>query len=101
MERWRWLPHDLGERHIEVNLPEYHAARRRERAVVHRARVIVGKPDDADAGLLEHDADRVIVNPYWHMPPSIMKNEILPKLAEDPNYAARLGYEVIRRGNSI
>ncbi|WP_163454563.1 L,D-transpeptidase family protein, partial [Escherichia coli] len=37
----------------------------------------------------------------WHVPPSILKNEFLPGLARDPSYAARRGYEVVRRGNSI
>jgi L,D-transpeptidase YcbB len=45
--------------------------------------------------------DHVVVNPSWFVPPSIMKNEFLPKLAADPDYAAKKGFEVVRRGNSI
>jgi murein L,D-transpeptidase YcbB/YkuD len=43
----------------------------------------------------------LIVNPSWNVPPSILKNEFLPRMAQDPFYAERLGYEVIRRGNQI
>jgi murein L,D-transpeptidase YcbB/YkuD len=43
----------------------------------------------------------VIVNPSWNIPPSILKKEILPGLAADPLYAAKRGYEVIRRGDQI
>jgi len=42
-----------------------------------------------------------IVNPSWNVPPSILKNEFLPRLAADPLYAARRGYEVIRRNGQI
>ena len=43
----------------------------------------------------------LVVNPSWFVPPSILKKEFLPKLAADPDYAAKRGYEVIRRGNQI
>ena len=100
MERWRWLPPELGQRHIIVNLPEYTLRLVEDGQVVHRTRVIVGKPE-TQTPVFSHAMEHVIVNPYWHIPPSILKKEILPKLAEDPDYAAKHGYEVIRRGNSI
>ncbi|WP_163434314.1 L,D-transpeptidase family protein, partial [Escherichia coli] len=62
--------------------------------------VIVGKtesPTPIFSGMMEY----AVVNPSWHVPPSILKNEFLPGLARDPSYAARRGYEVVRRGNSI
>jgi murein L,D-transpeptidase YcbB/YkuD len=100
MERWRWLPQDLGGRHIEVNLPEYTLRVVDNGKVIHQARVIVGKPE-TPTPIFSNRMQMVIVNPYWHIPPSIMKNEILPKLAADPNYATDRGYEVVYRGNSI
>ena len=39
----------------------------------------------------------IIVNPYWNVPLSIIKKEMMPKLAEDPNYFANHGYEVVER----
>ena len=42
-----------------------------------------------------------MVNPSWTVPPSILKSQFLPGLARDPNYAARLGYQVVKRGNGI
>lgn len=100
MERWRWLPADLGDKYIIVNVPEYRMRLVDANRVTHEARVIVGKPNTQTpvfSDMMEH----IIVNPSWSIPPSIMKKEILPKLAEDPNYAARLGYQVYRSGNSI
>jgi murein L,D-transpeptidase YcbB/YkuD len=100
MERWRWLPQDLGARHIVVNLPEYTLRVFDGDRIVHQTRVIVGKPD-TPTPLFSNAMQHVIVNPYWNIPPSILKNEILPKLAEDPDYAAKRGYEVISRNGRI
>ncbi|TCR70603.1 L,D-transpeptidase family protein [Bosea sp. BK604] len=100
MERWRWLPPDLGERHIIVNVPEYQVRVFDHGKIVHQARVIVGKPDSATP-IFSHKMDHVIVNPSWFVPPSILKKEFLPGLAADPEYAAKRGYVVTRRGNSI
>jgi L,D-transpeptidase YcbB len=100
MERWRWLPADLGERHIFVNIPEYKMRLVDHDRVTHESRVIVGKPNTQTpvfSDVMEH----IVVNPSWSIPPSILRNEVLPKLAQDPNYAARMGYQVYRSGNRI
>lgn len=98
MERWRWLPPDLGESHIMVNVPEFQVRVMRRGAVAHQARIIVGKPE-TPTPIFSHRMDHVIVNPSWYIPPSILRKEILPGLASDPNYAARRGYVVTRGRN--
>jgi murein L,D-transpeptidase YcbB/YkuD len=100
MERWRWLPAEMGERHIAVNVPEFRLRVREGGRVIHETRVITGKPETPTpifSGLMDH----AVVNPSWHIPPSILKNEFLPKMASDPGYAERRGFEVVRRGKSI
>jgi L,D-transpeptidase YcbB len=100
MERWRWLPADLGRDHIIVNVPEYIVRVTRDGSQVHQTKTIVGKPD-TPTPIFSDTMDHVVVNPSWFVPPSIMKNEFLPKLAADPDYAAKRGFEVVRRGNNI
>jgi murein L,D-transpeptidase YcbB/YkuD len=98
MERWRWLPRDLGHDRIEVNIPNYTVAVLRDGKVTHRARVIVGKPTNPTP-VFSNTMKFAVVNPSWYIPPSILKKEILPKLAADPTYLQRLGYEMtMRRG---
>lgn len=100
MERWRWLPRDLGPRYLMVNIPEYTLRLVEGDALVHRARVVVGKPDSQTpvfSELMEH----LVVNPSWTVPPSILKNEFLPRMAQDPDYAAKRGFQVIHRGDQI
>ena len=98
MERWRWLPPDLGAAHIWVNIPEFRMRVYRDGAVVHEARTIVGKPTSATP-VFSHVMDHLVVNPSWYIPPSILKKEILPGLAADPDYAAKRGYVVTRGRN--
>jgi murein L,D-transpeptidase YcbB/YkuD len=100
MERWRWLPSELGERYVAVNIPEYRLRLMEGSQLVHTTRVITGKPDSPSpvfSGVMEY----AVVNPSWYVPPSILKKDFLPKLAEDPGYAERQGYQVVRRGNAI
>lgn len=100
MERWRWLPRDLGETRIEVNIPDYQLALKDGARTALSARVVVGKPDSPTP--VFSDLMRfLVVNPSWTMPPSILENEAIPNLASDPNYYTKRGYEVIRRGDKL
>ncbi len=87
MERWRWLPQALEERHIMVNVADAWLVLVDDGAVALRSRVVVGAPD-TPTPLLMARANAVTVNPTWHLPKSIIENEIRPKLAENPDYLA-------------
>ncbi|WP_284177683.1 L,D-transpeptidase family protein [Rhabdaerophilum sp. SD176] len=100
MERWRWLPVELGEFHVFVNVPDFKLQIVQDGRSVHETRVIVGKPQ-TQTPVFSDEMEHLIVNPSWGVPPSILKKEFLPKLATDPDYATRRGFEVVRRGNSI
>jgi murein L,D-transpeptidase YcbB/YkuD len=100
MERWRWLPQDLGRTHIFVNIPDFRLQMMDQGARVFETRVIVGKPE-RQTPVFSDQMEFLVVNPSWFIPPTILRKDVLPKLAADPGYAARMGYEVIRRGNSI
>ena len=100
MERWRWLPVDLGARHLMVNVPEYRLRLVEDGDVVHQTRVIVGK-EQTQTPIFSQDMKYLVINPSWTLPPSILKKEFLPAMANDPTYAARKGYRVIRNGNRI
>ncbi|MFC3266056.1 murein L,D-transpeptidase [Camelimonas abortus] len=100
MERWRWLPRDLGDDYVFVNIPEFRMRLVREGRLAFETRIIVGKPE-TPTPVFSHEIQYVVLNPYWTVPPSILKKEFLPALARDPQYAARRGYEVIRRGDRI
>ncbi len=96
MERWRWLPRDLGRTYVMVNIPDYTLKVVNEHQVMWRTKIVAGKPQ-TPTPLLAASMDNVLVNPSWYVPQSIIQNELLPLYASDPNIFDRMGLEV-RRG---
>jgi L,D-transpeptidase YcbB len=100
MEMWRWEPRDMGEERVEVNVPDYSLKVMKDNEVIHRARVIVGKPATPTA-IFSNQIKYLLVNPAWNVPVSIIKKEMLPKLALDPDYLTRAGFEVTQKGDTL
>ena len=94
MERWRWAPHDLGDRYVLVNVPAYEMQVMEGEQPVLAMRIIVGKPD-APTPLFSDKMTYVVFSPYWNIPPDILKNEALPHLAKDPDWLRRNNMEVV------
>jgi murein L,D-transpeptidase YcbB/YkuD len=96
MERWRWLPRDLGKRYVMVNIPDYTLKVVKDGEVTWRTKIVAGKPQ-TPTPLLTATMDNVVVNPSWFVPQSIIQNELLPLYDNDPKIFERMGLEV-RRG---
>ena len=79
MERWRWLPHDLGSFYVNVNIPEFVVRVMGDGKPVHTARVVVGKPDK-QTPIISKEMQEIVFNPYWNVPNSIKTEEIRPFL---------------------
>ena len=93
MERWRWRARGESPERIEVNIPDFTVRVFHDNAEFYKARVIVGKPT-TQTPIFSNRMQFIEVNPYWNVPDSIIKNEMMPKMAEDPTYLQKLGYEV-------
>ncbi|MEJ1160969.1 L,D-transpeptidase family protein [Prosthecomicrobium sp. N25] len=95
MERWRWLPRDLGSLHVFVNIPDFHLDVVAGGRAIHRTRVIVGKVQN-QTPVFSETMTHIIVNPYWNVPVSILKKEMLDKIqATSGAYLDRGNYEVV------
>ena len=95
LQRWRWMPDDLGERHFLVNIPYFHLIAREAGKPVLDIRVVVGKPGN-NTPIFSEDMETVVFSPYWNIPDTIAENETAPAIARDPNYLARQGIEILR-----
>jgi L,D-transpeptidase YcbB len=93
MERWRWLPRDLGKVHVMVNIPEYALRVMKDGNLHWSTRIVVGKPH-LQTPILTATMKYITVNPTWNVPPSIVQNEYLPALAQDPTVLSRMGLKV-------
>jgi len=101
MERWRWLPRDLGKAHVMVNIPDYMLRVFKDGNVHWSTRIVVGLPSK-QTPLLSAQMKYITVNPTWNVPPSIIQNEYLPALAQDPTVLSRMGLKVVNnRDGSI
>lgn len=97
MERSRWIPEELGERKVFINQAAFTATYFAPGEVPLQMRVVVGKKSN-QTNFFYDKIEIVEYNPYWGVPYSIIVNEMLPKLANDPSYLDRAGYEVSTPG---
>jgi murein L,D-transpeptidase YcbB/YkuD len=93
MERWRWYSRDLGNPHVIVNVPDYRLTLWNDNKVYWTTKIVVGKPSNATP-LISAEMKFITVNPTWNVPPSIIENEYLPALQQDPDALDRIGLKV-------
>jgi murein L,D-transpeptidase YcbB/YkuD len=95
MERWRWLPRDVGNPHVIVNVPDYRLTLWNDDKVYWTTKIVVGKPSKATP-MVSAEMKFITVNPTWNVPPSIIENEYLPALREDPQALDRIGLKLVQ-----
>ena len=101
MLRWRWMPRQLGEprlgdAYVMLNIPDFTLKVVRKGKTLWRSKVVIGKPSN-QTPLLTETMKYITVNPAWNVPPSIIYNEYLPALRQDPTAMSRMGIEVIQK----
>lgn len=101
MERWRWLPRDLGAKslgdaYVILNIPDYRLKLMHNGKPLWTTRVVVGKPGKHATPEMTETMKFITVNPTWNVPPSIIYNEYLPALAQDPTVLDRMGLKLAR-----
>ena len=100
MERWRWMPEDLGADYVKVNIAGFQLTRVQREKVVRRMNVVVGKVYHRTP--VFSDKIRYLeFNPTWTVPNSIATKEMLPELKKDPNRYAAKGFDVYRGGEKV
>lgn len=101
LERWRWLPRQLGDRHILVNIAEMRLDVWDHGTVPLTMRVVVGK-SGTPTPIFNDEMTHIVFSPYWNVPPDIAKNETLPSMVKDPGFLDRTNMEVVdRSGNPM
>ena len=100
IDRWRWLPRDLGLLYLITNVPEFQLRLATNDRIVRTYRTIVGKPGKTATPQLVEQVEAVVFNPTWTVPQSIVVGEGLGRrLIGNPASALRQGYKVSRAAN--
>ena len=102
LERWRWLPSEFSAPPIIVNIPDF-----RLRAldggnnVTLAMKVVVGKSMRTQTPVFSRDMTFVVLRPYWNVPPSILRGEIVPAIQRNRDYISSKRYEVTTNNGTV
>lgn len=93
MERLRWLPRELGDRYLLVNIAGFQLTAVEQERHALTMRIIVGR-DYRSTPSFDSRISHLVLNPYWHIPQSIARKDLLPKQHNDPSFFASQGIKV-------
>ena len=79
MQRWRWMPEDLGSVYVWLNTPEFMMRIVKGGKAIHSEKIVVGKPVYATP-VFSAKMTSIVFNPRWTVPPTIVREDLLPKL---------------------
>ena len=99
LERWRWIPHELGRRYILVNIADFKLTVVESHKTVLDMRVVVGK-DFWKTPVFSQNMTYLVLNPYWNIPRKIAIEEMLPKVKRNPRFLSRRKIKVFKSWNA-
>jgi len=100
MERWRWMPDNLGKTHIQINIPAFRYKVVKNGRSIHTEKVVVGKLANKTP-IFSDEMERIVFHPFWNVPPSIKYKEIYPSLRHSNSVLKRHHLKVKYRGRPI
>jgi murein L,D-transpeptidase YcbB/YkuD len=95
LERWRWLPRNLGPRVLVVNIPEFRLRAYDDHRLTLTMRAIVGEALEHQTPIFADEMESIVFRPYWSVPESIQKEELVPLLRKNPAYLTKHKMEVV------
>jgi murein L,D-transpeptidase YcbB/YkuD len=96
LERWRWMPKSFGERHIRVNIAAFLLDVVEDDEIVMQMPVIVGT-QYRKTPVFSAQMTYLEFAPYWNVPPTILREDKLPKIKKNPDYLAEKNFRIISR----
>jgi L,D-transpeptidase YcbB len=94
LDRWRWLPNELGERFVMVNIAGFEMEVVDNGRAVQSMNVVVGRLD-RQTPVFADSIQHVVVNPYWNVPSGIYEKDVRPQMERDPQYLVRNNMEMV------
>jgi murein L,D-transpeptidase YcbB/YkuD len=102
MERWRWLPPSFPQPPVVVNVPEFVLrVFTADHKVALRMNVVVGKAVRHQTPVFAKDMQYIVFRPYWNVPTSILRSEIVPAIVKNRNYIANKNFEVVTYSGTV
>ena len=101
LERWRWFPRYFGKEYVIINIPDYTLSIVKDRDTVETRKIIVGK-HDRRTPVLSSTFSNITFNPTWTVPPTILREDLIPSATADRNYFVERDISIIDwKGNTV
>lgn len=100
LDQWRWLPRELGERYILVNVAGFEMEYVEDDSVALAMNVVVGQ-EGWETPIFADTMESIVFNPYWNVPQSIKQEEVIPAIRRDPGYLTRNNMEAVAGGRAV
>lgn len=93
LERWKWFPREMGNEYLIVNIPDYKLALVKEKDTIRNHKVIVGRAK-RKTPVLSSKISNVVFNPTWTVPPTILREDVIPAVLKNRNYLANTNIKI-------
>lgn len=93
LERWRWIPRSLGDRHLLINIADFNLKAVDHGQTVLEMRVVVGNTY-RETPVFSETMKYLVINPRWHVPTKIAVKDLLPKIKKDPQFLLNQHFRV-------
>lgn len=100
LERWKWFPRDMGNEYLIINIPDYRLSLVKIRDTLRTHRVIVGRAK-RKTPVLSSKLTFVVFNPTWTVPPTILREDVIPAILKDPNYLDQTNIKLYDRNGNV
>ena len=100
LERWKWYPKQLGKEYIIINIPDYKLTLVNQNDTLRTHRVIVGRAK-RKTPVLSSKLTHVVFNPTWTIPPTILREDVIPAILKSRNYLTQSNIKVYDSNGSI
>ena len=100
LERWRWYPRDLGNHYILVNIADFRLAVVKDGDTVREHKVVAGSRA-RKTPIFSDTIKYIVINPKWHVPPTIKNEDVIPKARKDQGYLRSHNLQVVSKSGKI
>jgi len=102
MERMRWLPHEFSRPPVIVNIPEFRLYALNDKYLTNfTMNVVVGKAYGHQTPVFANAIKSVVFRPYWNVPISIVRAELIPHIEKNPSYLSANSYEIVDKDEKV
>ncbi|MFV5702253.1 L,D-transpeptidase family protein [Flavobacterium sp. XS2P12] len=100
LERWKWYPKEMGKEYVIINIPDYRLTLIKDKDTLRTHRVIVGRAK-RKTPILSSKLTQVVYNPTWTVPPTILREDVIPAILKSRSYLAQSNIKVYDRNGRI